>query len=327
MRATLPLALVLAGTLAAPAYAAEASGRVVDDATGAPIEGVFVRPLGASASTFTDREGRFVLKTSGRTAVELSASGYQLKQLESWDAGPIRLVPVASYAPAPAAIAAPAAVSRAVEATVHLDYQIQRLAHAAGAGPTLDGFATDALRLGALAQLGPWQAEGDLGRLRVPVEVQGLSAQENPAFSPEHWEARALAGHRFRWGAFSATPAIAYRYWRYDPQNGGVPYANSALDFRQNEHAIGPAVTAEAELPFGLRLGGDARLYPLVAGLSDPGDPVLATRFGMQAELTLGYPLAAGFAPTFGYRFEGWRGDDFDRTAHVVFARVGFDAR
>ncbi|MFP5503338.1 MAG: carboxypeptidase-like regulatory domain-containing protein [Candidatus Sericytochromatia bacterium] len=330
MRALLLLSTLLPALYAAPAIAQSAAepvrGRIVDAETGQPVKDAFIRQDGGVGSAFSGPDGRFALRweASGGDSLLIRRGGYQIQTVPraALAEGPVRLEPLVAYRAAGAAPPqAPAASPFATQ--LHADYMLFRTDYATPAGTGFGGFGVHGLRLGGEVRHGDLFGALDLGRSRVPVEVAGLAAHENPAFAPETWDARLLSGRRFHWRGLALGPGLGYRLWRYDPHNRDVPYSNTPLDFRQTAHMLGLGLTAETEAA-GLRLKADGRYYPLALAFADPGDPAIAARGGWQAEVLVSREAAPGLFPSIGYRVEGWRADRVHELSHYLFARIGF---
>lgn len=328
MRPILLLSALVPALVAAPAAAAEATvtGRLVDAETGRPVADAFIRQPGGVGSAFSGPDGTFRLRWSpeGGDQLAIQKGGYQLSAITRAElaAGPIRLRPLAPYQAAEATVPAPAARSP-FSARLQADYQLFVTDYRPSAGGSFGGLGVHALRLGGEARYGALFAQADLARQQVPVEVAGLGAHENPAFSPESWEARAMGGQRYRLAGLELAAGPAYRLWRYDPHNRDVPYSNTPLDFRQTAHMLGAGLAAETGWS-GFSLAADARYYPLALSFADPGDPAMDARGGWQASLIVGREAAPGLFPAIGYRVEGWRADRVGELTHYVFGRVGF---
>lgn len=328
MRALLLLTALLPALAAAPAIAATepVRGRVVDAATGQPIKDAFIRQDGGVGSAFSGPDGGFALRweASGSESLLIQRSGYQIQTVPraALANGPVRLQPLVAYRAA-GAVAPPRPAPSPFGTRLHADYMLFRTDYATPTGTGFGGFGVHGLRLGGEFRHGDLFGALDLGRTRVPVEVEGLAAHENPAFAPETWDARLLVGQRFHWRDVTLGPGLSYRLWRYDPHNRDVPYSNTPLDFKQTAHMLGAGLTAEAEAA-GFQLQADGRFYPLALAFADPGDPAIAARGGWQAGLLIGREAAPGLFPAIGYRVEGWRADSVNELSHFVFARIGF---
>lgn len=312
--------------LAAPALASTAvAGRVVDAATGRPVPQVFVRVQGGLASAFSGPDGRFTLPADAGGNLVLSASGYQLRVVTRAElARPVALTaltPFSAQAPRDGARPVPTPNPHALTGHLGLDYGVSSVLQRGSNGAQLSGVSTNALRLVGEAHAGRLFAGGELGHARTPIDVGGLSKQENPAYSPESWTFEGRVGYRFPLGRLGAVPALAYRLLRYDPMNGQVPYSNTPLDFKQTTQSLGLALDLHDPLPLGFEATAKLRLYPLSLGSADPGDPVLQPRLGTSGELVITHAFGR-LSPALGYRYERWQSDGLDSQTQLLFARV-----
>jgi hypothetical protein len=286
-----------------------ASGTVVDAQSGAPLSGIVVQQEGGLAVTLTGADGRFKLVLEpGARELTLSGVGHARKTVTAAEAMSIRLEPLTSYVVQAAPPATePTEASHPLRGGLEFGYRLRRQALAVGSA-NVEGLANNDVRLGYRWRGGPWLLEGEGMHYQTPVNVPGLAREANPAFSPSTWQAGALAGAAWQpWPGLEAGLGAGYRYNVTTPNNGGIPYTASALDFEQTRHAAGGAGLAAWELG-PVRLEGRLAYYPLVwASAKAPG-----STFGgeslLDARLAGYYRLMPGLALGLTYGLERWQG-------------------
>jgi hypothetical protein len=309
-----------------------ATGVVADAATGAPIAGALVQQEGSVTSAFTKEDGTFrlLLDKTGQATLSVSAVGYETFRLPIGNGQGLsaKLAAVSGFVPAEAApnaeTTAAGAEAAPIDSGVTVAYRLRRQAVETG-GAGYSGLANNDFRVGARFRLRPWLFEAEGAHYQTPVDLAGLSREENPAFSPSTWQAGARVGRIFALSNDLETAAsLAYRWSNTSPNNNAIRFTGSDLDVEQTRHAVGLSGLAawrpnrgpwQAEASLGL--------YPLVIGTAKaPGAP-FANSFLTDARAGVGYEIIRGMRVGVGYQFEDWRGNGSD-SSHMLLLNVHY---
>lgn len=318
------LEVAVAALIAQAPLPTTAAGTVVDAATGAPLSGALVQQDGSVTSAFTKPDGTFrlLLDRTGRTTLKVSAVGYDAVSAPVGDGKAVRvsLRAVSGFVPnLPAGPSAPIGQNPAERAPLHshivFGYRIRHQSQDSGAA-TLAGFVNNDYLLGARFRYRPWLLEAEGGHFETPINVAGLSPNENPAFKPSVWHAGVRGGFLHVFGPdLEGAAALGYRYHNSVPNNADIRYTGSDLDFEQSRHALGPVGTIAWRPGRGLwHFEGSLGLYPIVlASAPTPGAPVGGSFF-TDARLSAGYEVVPGLRLAASYRIEDWRGNGGDNS-------------
>lgn len=314
--------------VAASRAPATATGVVRDAATGDPISGALVQQEGSVTSVFTGIDGTFrlLLDKTGGNKLTISAMGYEDTSLPVGSGTRLaaRLQPVSGFMPvAPLAPLVPVGLSPAETAplnsgiifTYGLRNNYVSAPGSGGAAGTISGWSNNDFRLGLRFRWKPWLLEADGTHFEQPMDLAGLRKEDNPAFKPSTWQAGARAGVMASLGANVEVAALAaYRWTDTVPNNLGVPYTGSAMDFEQTRHAIGGELLAAFRPGRGrwhFELGGG--YYPLVYGFADsPGQPFADGNL-IDAHAILGYEVMPGLRVGLGTALERYSDPGMDQ--------------
>jgi hypothetical protein len=327
-----PIAAAAVIAQAPASLPATATGAVVDAATGAPIAGALVQQEGSVTSAFTRPDGTFrlLLDKTGQKTLTVSAVGYETFRLPIGNGQNLsaKLAAVSGFVPvAPAAdagLSPTAAETAPIDSGVTVAYRLRRQAVETG-GAGYSGLANNDFRVGARLRLRPWLFEAEGAHYQTPVDLAGLSREENPAFSPSTWQAGARVGRIFALSNDLETAAsLAYRWSNTSPNNNNIRFTGSNLDVEQTRQAAGLSGTVawrpnrgpwQAEASLGL--------YPLVFGTAKaPGTP-FANSFLTDARAGVGYEIIRGMRVGLGYQLEDWRGNGSD-SSHMLLLNVHY---
>lgn len=309
-----------------------ATGTVVDAATGAPLAGALVQQEGSVTSAFTRADGSFrlLLDRAGRATLTVSAVGYEAVTLPVGNGQNLsaKLTIVSGFVPAeeglPGETVRPSVETAPLDSGITVAYRLRRQAVETG-GASYSGFANNDFRAGARLRLMPWLFEAEGAHFQTPVDLAGLSREENPAFSPSTWQAGVRAGRVFPLSSDLETAAsVAYRWSNTTPNNNNIRFTGSDIDVEQTRHAAGLSGALawrpnrgpwQAEASLGL--------YPLVFGSAKAPGAAFASSFLTDARASVGYEIIRGMRVGVGYQLEDWRGNGADNS-HMLLLNVHY---
>lgn len=181
------------------------------------------------------------------------------------------------------------------------DYQMTLPAAGRGSAPGV-------FRFGAQGQ---WHSAFLFGEIGRSTPLFGGEPAAGALGGIQTWEAEAMAGAAWHFGATMVSPGVAYRFLHHA---GAEAAPVEALP--NTEWALGLGVHVETHLPLSTFGEGNIRYYPHIQG--DGRSEAVPGAQGFQAETVLSHAVSAWLVPGLGYRYERWRGE----TEHFVFARL-----
>jgi hypothetical protein len=304
------------------------SGVVVDAETGRPVAGVYVQQVGGIAATFTGMDGSFRLALAGDGGDRLAFTAPNFQRIEqplgNGQGLRVRLRALAAYIPPLPPKGPGTPLVRAVLDTgIGFGYRL-RQQQVLDQGGRIGALADNDLAFSGRLRLDRWLIQADGSHVQVPIDVAGLPADQNPAFSPSTYRAGASVDHVFPHGPqLELAVGPAYRFENTKPYNNDVRYIGNRFDFEQTRHALG----IEGAVGWRRRswvVSGTLGAYPLVfAWAGAPGSPY-ANQFGARASIGGDYEVIPDLHLGLSYRYEGWHGNGND--ASSLFALQVFYA-
>lgn len=304
------------------------SGTVLDAETGRPIAGVYVQQVNGIAATFTGMDGSFRLELTrdGSDRLTFSAPNYQHDERPFGNGQrlQVRLRALVAYLPPQPPAGSVTPLPRAVLDTgIGFGYRL-RQQQVLDQGGRVGALADNDFAFTSRLRLDRWLVQADGSHVQVPIDVAGLPAEQNPAFSPSTYRVGTSLNHVFPYGSgLEVAVGPAYRFENTKPYNNDVRYIGNRFDFEQTRHAFGLEGTLGWRLGSWVvtsMLGG----YPLVsAWASAPGSP-FANQYGARVSLGADYEVIPDLHLGLSYRYEGWHGNGTD--ASSLFALQVFYA-
>ncbi len=301
------------------------SGTVLDATSGRPIAGVYVQQVNGIAATFTRMNGSFrlVLTTDGSDRLTFTAPSYQPCESPVGSGKGLRIFlhAIELYLPPAPARAVVAVAPTVLTSGVGLAYRL-RQQQVNDAGGSIGALADNDFALSGRLRFHSWLFQADGSHLEVPVDVAGLPADQNPAFTPSTYRAGASVGYVFGFGTrIGSSVELAlgpsYRYENTKPYNNDVRFIGDGFDFEQTRQALGLEGAAGwrlGRMEFSGMLGG----YPLVfAWAIAPGTP-FADRYAIQGGVSAKYRIIPDLQLGLAYRYEGWYGNGSDASSLVA---------
>lgn len=315
----LPLAAI-ALVAAAPAHAATlATGQVVDAKTGSPLSGVLVQQEDGLNAVFTRADGRFSLPIdpAGSKKLVLTASGYERASASAGTGLKVSLSPIAAYVPevrpADANPGQPAYERAPLHSQLTLAYRLGYVNRSLN-NASLAGFSNNDFALAGRYRFSRFLFDAEGSHQETPVDMAGLSREDNPAFIPSVWQVGARAGYFWPLGKTVEVGAqLGYHYLTYAPNNGDIRYTGTDFDVEHSRHAFGPVgVVAWRPNDGPWRFEGLVGLYPLVFGSAKaPGSPAASSFLG-EVRAQANYEVARGVELGLGYQHTSWVGNGYD---------------
>lgn len=321
----LPTALILAAIaspilIQAPAEAqTRASGRVVNE-KGQPLSKVFVQQQGSLATAFTDDQGRFTLTLdpNGQRSVEVSAVGYQSKvaPVDGLAARPIKLDPIPTYQPTYAPVL-PARVSADIpllDTQVGVSYQLHNPRLNQGS-QAVEGWVDNALH-----------GHGQLRRGSALIGIEGsrykapMSLPNNPTTSsvatPEVTDVKVRGGMAFGNDLFEVGPSLSVFQTNVTPNNNGVPYSGTVMDYTHTRRGIGLAIPGIVSLGR-VELLGEGAYYPWTSTTLEGAPAPITSGQRIDLKLGVGYRFTPNVRAELTYANQLWRRGDFRETTDI----------
>lgn len=134
-----------------------------------------------------------------------------------------------------------------------------RLGHG---GSQIEGWADNALQLDAKLRSERMVAGLEFGRQKTPLAMPGVRPELNPVMAPETTDLRLSLGRTYDWSHWQFTPRLVWMQLSSTPNNQGVPYSGTLLDWAHTRRGFGIGVPAVMSLPRGWELFGEATLLP-----------------------------------------------------------------
>lgn len=303
------------------------SGKVLDAATGHPIAGVYIQQVDSLAATFTGKDGTFrlALSVEGRDRLRFSAPNYQPNEQDVGKGRSLRVLLSAleTYIP-PQPPILPQVSLPVLDTGIGFSYRLRKQ-QVLDQGGSVGALADNDFALNGRLRFERWLFQVDGSHVQVPIDVAGLPADQNPAFTPSTYRVGMGAHYVFPYGPeLELAVGPAYRWENTKPYNNDVRYLGNRYDFEQTRHALG------VESAMGWRKGrwlftGMVGGYPLVSGWAiSPGTPY-ANGFGARATLGFDYEVIPDLHLGLAYRYEGWHGNGTDSSSllalEVFYAR------
>lgn len=295
------------------AYAADVSGVVVDDATGAPVAGAYVAQPGALNGVLTDAAGRFRLKLDPDhgQSVKITRDSYETLQVPAGPTMRVPLSPLTGFSPVKPAPAL-AYRSQPLDSLFHAAYQLNGFDASSG-DARVSGLISNQLAVGGQYRLGNFMVKGEGMRNRIPVDVIGFPYK--PTVSFDTWQARLGGGYVFNAGQMLDVyvgPEYLINWVHPDNRASGdakpIPYTNTFLDRHPLRHALGANV-AVGFRPFeNLGLAVDGTYSPVVFSAVEPGMPELGGLQSWSIGARADYAIMIGVGLGVGWRHTGWFG-------------------
>lgn len=266
------------------------------------------------AATFTGMDGSFqlALTRDGSPRLVFSSPNYQPEEhsVEAGKALRIRLHPLESYLPPAPGVKPP--IPRAVlDTNIGFGYRLRK-EEVLDQGSRIGALADNDFALSGRFRFDRWLFQAEGSHVQVPIDVAGLPADQNPAFTPSTFRAGMGASYVFPHGSdLEWALGPAYRWENTKPYNDDVRYLGNRFDFEQTRHAFG------LEGNLGWRRGrwvvtGRVGGYPLVSARAlAPGTPY-ANQFATRASLGFEIEVIPDVHLGLAYRYEGWHGNGSD---------------
>lgn len=298
-----------------------ASGKVLDAATGHPIAGVYIQQVDSINATFTAMDGSFriTLTPDGGDRLRFSKPSYQPYE-QPVGKGKflrIRLQALEAYVP-PQPTVRPEVAPPVLDTGFGFSYRLRK-EQVSDRGGSVGAVADNDFALGGRLRFERWLFQVDGSHVQVPIDVAGLPADQNPAFTSSTYRFGLGANYVFPQDyGIELAAGPAYRWENTKPYNNDVRYLGNRYDFEQTRQALG------VEGALGWRKGrwavtGMLEGYPLVfAWAIAPGTPY-ANRFGARAGLGFNYEVLPDLHLGLAYRYEGWHGDGDDASSLLAF--------
>ena len=130
------------------------------------------------------------------------------------------------------------------------------------AGSRLEGWADNELNLAGQLRAGHWLYGGEVWRYKAAGAMPGLRADQNPVMTPEVTDFRLRAGRVVGGEYWEAAPSLTYLQSNVTPNNQGVPYSGTLMDWTHVRRGLGLTVPATLALPGSWELGGAITALP-----------------------------------------------------------------
>ncbi len=315
----LPAALILTVLatpilLQAPAEAqTKVTGRIVGE-KGQALSKVFVQQQGSLATAFTDDQGRFTLSldANGQRSIEISAVGYQSKvvAVDGLAARPVKLDPIPTYQPTYAPVL-PSRVAPSIpplDTQVGLSYQLHNPRLTQG-GQAVEGWVDNALAGHGQLRRGDVLVGLEASRYKAPMDLPNTPTTASVA-TPEVTEVKIRGGMAFGNATWEVGPSLSVFQTNVTPNNNGVPYSGTLMDYTHTRRGIGLAVPAIFTLGR-VELLGEGAYYPWTSTTLE-GAPAPITS-GQRADLKLGvgYRVMPTLRAELTFTNQLWRRGDF----------------
>lgn len=301
------------------------TGVVRDGQTGKPLADAMVQQAGSVDSALSGMDGKFRLLTDplGGRSVEVTCSGYETATVPLGSGSGLVIKLQLVEAPGVVAPASPLALEAiaapetplppgSLGSELWLNYSLRGEWIGAN-GASQSGFANNNYDAGLRVRWHDWLAEGEGSHYQAPINVADLPREENPAYSPSTWEvgARLSRVWRLRPDADGAL-GLGYRWIDTVPNNKGIPYTSSPIDFEQSHHALGVVGQGAWRFAPSWTLEGLAGVYPvLTSWAQDPGTPY-ANIVMLNGGVAALYDAMPGLRVGLGYQVESWQGNGSD---------------
>ncbi|MNX18829.1 hypothetical protein D3C86_487350 [compost metagenome] len=321
----LPTALILAAIaspilIQAPAAAqTRVTGRVVND-KGQALAKVFVQQQGSLATAFTDDQGRFTitLDPNGQRSVEVSAVGYQSKvaTVDGLAARPIKLDPIPTYQPTYASVV-PARVAPQIpllDTQVGASYQLLNPRLSQG-GQAVEGWVDNALYGHGQLRRGNALIGLEGSRYKAPMDLPNSPTTSSVA-TPEVTDVKVRGGMVFGNELFEVGPSLSVFQTNVTPNNNGVPYSGTVMDYTHTRRGFGLAVPAIVTLGR-FDILGEGAYYPWTATSVEDAPAPITSGQRIDLKLGVGYRFTPNVRAELGYTNQMWRRGDFRETTDV----------
>lgn len=320
------LTALLAPALATPLVLAEPAmaqtrltGRVLGEG-GQPLSQVFVQQQGSLATTFTDDQGRFTLALdpNGRKTLELSAVGYQSRIVTTEAAGAraitLELIPTyqPSYAPVVPERIAPEIPL--MDTQVGLAYRLRNLT-VAHQGQRVEGSVDNELYAQGQLRRGSALFGLEAFRFKAPTTVPNTQPS-SPLARPEVTDVKLRGGLAFGTAAWEVAPSLALFQENVTPNNGGIPYTGTLLDFSQTRRGLGLSVPAIVSLGR-IELLGEAAYFPWTWVTLDGAPYSVGSSNRVDLRWGVGYRVTPVVRADLSVTRHMWRGG-FEQTSDVL---------
>lgn len=197
--------------------------------------------------------------------------------------------------------------SRPLDTQVGLSYRVRGISLSQGS-EQLTGSVDNELMGHGRYRVGPWLFGLSAWRYRTPLEVSELPSEQNPVATPEATDLRLAAGYVLGNTTWEIAPSLGVMQLNVTPNNAGVPYTGTLMDFKHARRGLGLSVPASWAIATGWELFGEATYFPSVAISLDRTPYGLMPANYAEARIGVGYHPMPAMRMDLTYTHGRWRG-------------------